>query len=193
MSGDTNNVTLWPDADVFIGSVASTNPADGVDFALTGSNPWAFAGILDGEAGFGETQNADSNNFFGWGVGIVATGRRNLVITRTFTAIEDNKQSLALRYDTSGITFSSGGRTGTLAGRDLQAKFKFGFQLQKGSTLHRRICKNYAQIETLGDVTEGENNIFSLPVTVTIYPEIDSTTGKPIYWQEYVGPVVVVP
>jgi hypothetical protein len=168
-------------------------PPTGVDFALTGSNPWAFAGILDGEAGFGETQNADSNNFFGWGVGVVATGRRNLVIARTFTAIEDNKQTLALRYDTSGITFGSGGRTGTLAGRDLQAKFKFGFQLQKGTHAAPPDLQELRPDRHPRDVTEGENNIFSLPVTVTIYPEIDPTTGKPIYWQEYVGPVVVVP
>jgi hypothetical protein len=188
MSGDTSNVTLWPDADVLIGSVASASPADGAAFALIGTDPWAFAGILDGSAGFTEDQSNDSNDFFGWGVGVIATGRKNIVITRTFTALEDNAQTLGLRYDTTGVTFSGGGYTGDLAGRDLQRKFRLALQLQSGDILKRQITKNYAQIETLGTVTEGEDGLFSLPVTVKIYPEIVS--GKPVYWETYKCPVV---
>jgi hypothetical protein len=191
MSGDTTNVTLFPDADVLIGAVTSDSPADGEDFALTGTDPWVFAGILDGSAGFTEDQANDSQDFFGWGVGVIATGRKNLVITRTFTALEDNPETLGLRYDTTGITFASGGYTGDLAGRDLQRRFRIAAQLQVGDTLKRMISKNYAQIDTLGTVTEGEDAIFSLPVTVKIYPEI--IDGKPVYWETYKGPVVVTP
>lgn len=189
MSGDTSNVTLFPNADVFLGSLLSADPTPGEAFALTGTNPWAFVGILDGDAGFGEDQNADSTDFAGWGVGVIATGRRNLAITRTFTALEDNEQTLGLRYDVTGVTFASGGYSGDLGGRDLQKKFRLAWQLQLGSTLKTRITKNFAQVDSLGTVTEGENNIFSLPVTVKIYPEIVS--GKPVYWTDYKGPVVV--
>lgn len=195
MSGDSSNVTLWPDADVLIGSVASDSPADGEAFALTGSDPWAFAGILDGDAGFTEDQSSDSTDFSGWGVGVVATGRRNLVITRTFTALEDNAETLALRYSTDGVTFTGANYTGTLAGRDLQKRFRLAFQTQLGDQLKRNISKNYVQIDSLGTVTEGENAIFSLPVTVKIYPEIttdpDSGLAIATYWETYRGPVVV--
>jgi len=195
MSGDTTNVSLWPNADVLIGAVTSDSPDPGEPFALTGTDPWAFAGILDGDAGFAEDQANDNNKFFGWGVGTIAVANRNLSITRTFTALEDNEETLGLRYDVSGITFTSGAYSGDLGGRDLQRQFRLAMQMQKAGKLKRFITKNYAQINSLGTVTEGENNLFSLPVTVEIFPTlvVDGDTGEvtPVYWETYLGPVVV--
>lgn len=183
--GDAANVTVWPDADVFVGPLAATIPTGGADFLLTGTDPWTFAGILDGSAGFGEDQSADEAKFFGWGAGVVATSNKNLSITKTFTAIEDNAVTLGLRYDVSGITFTAGGYSGDLAARDLAKKFRFGFQLKQGTTLLRKVTKNYAKISSLGTVTENEDGLPTLPVTVEVFPLVVS--GKPVYWSTYKG------
>lgn len=186
MAGDTDNVAVWSEADVLIGSLTATNPTDGAAFTLnappTTTTEWDFAGILDGAAGFGETQSNDSTDFPGWGVGTVATSRKNLAITRTFTVLEDNPITLGLRYDTSDVTFSTGGYSGTLAGRDLNEKFKVAFETRSGDVVKRLISKNHAQIESIGDVSEGEDNVASFAVTVKIYPDADGN-----FWETYKG------
>lgn len=191
MAGNTDNVAVWSEADVLIGPLTAVTPADGVDFSLVGADAWAFAGILDGAAGFSEAQTSASTPHYGWGYGEIATTRKDLAITRTFTAIEDNEETLALRYDTSGVTFTGANYTGELAGRDLQAKFRMAFETRSGATIKRFVTKNFAQIESLGDVSETEDNLANLPVTVKIYPEI--VDGQPVFWEVYKGPVVVIP
>src|SRR5690349_8740880 len=109
MSGDVDNVAVWAEADVLLGPLTAPNPAAGADFALTGTDPWGFAGILDGSAGFTESQSSTSTDHTGWGVGVVATTRKDLSITRTFTALEDNEETLRLRYNTDGIVFTADG------------------------------------------------------------------------------------
>lgn len=302
MAGNVNNVAVWSEADVLIGPLTAVTPADGVDFSLVGADAWAFAGILDGAAGFGETQSSTSTPHYGWGFGEIATTRKDLTISRTFTALEDNAQTMSLRYDTSGVTFAgtlaapvlaapttatTGGSlaastyyykvtalnaagetvgsnqvsqittgatstvglswaaiagatgykvyrstttngqstspalvatlgavtaytdtgtavsagavpatntatgatySGELAGRDLQGKFRMAFETRTGTTIRRYITKAFAQIDSLGDVSENEDNLAQLPVTVKIYPEI--VNGQPVYWEVYKGPAV---
>lgn len=188
MAGNTDNVAVWSEADVLIGPLTAVTPADGVAFTLTGGDAWAFAGILDGAAGFGETQSSESTAHNGWGYGEIATTRKNLTIMRTFTALEDNAETLGLRYDASGVTFTGANYTGDLAGRDLQAKFRVAFETRSGATIKRYITKNFAQVDSLGDVSETEDNLAALPVTLKIYPEI--VDGQPVYWEVYKGPVV---
>lgn len=192
MAGDTDNVAVWSEADVLIGSLTATNPTAGAAFTLNtaGGTPvtdqWDFAGILDGSAGFSESQSNDSTDYTGWGVGTVATSRKNLTITRTFTVLEDNPITLGLRYDTSDVTFNStggySGYSGTLAGRDLNEKFKVAFETRSDGVVKRLISKNYAQIESIGDVSEGEDNTASFSVTVKIYP---NASGE--FWETYKG------
>lgn len=185
MAGDTDNVAVWSEADVLVSGLTSTNPTAGAAFTLNGgavTTQWNFAGILDGSAGFAETQSNDSTDFSGWGVGTVATTRKNLAITRTFTVLEDNMTTLGFRYDVSGITVSGAGYSGTLGARDLSKKFKIAFETRTGATIKRLISKNHAEIESIGDVTEGEDNIASFPVTVKIYPDANGD-----FWVTYKG------
>jgi hypothetical protein len=184
MAGDTANVNVWSGADVLLGSLTATVPTAGAAFTMnatpgTGTN-WDFVGILDGGAGFSESQSNDSTDFPGWGVGTVATTRKNLAITRTFTVMEDNLVTLGIRYDVSGITVAGAGYSGTLKGRDLAEKFKIAFETRAGTAIKRLISKNYAMIESIGDATEGEDNVSSFPVTVKIYP---SSAGE--FWTTY--------
>lgn len=255
MAGDTDNVAVWSEADVLVGSLTATNPTAGAEFLLNNSprvvtvgttnastaitaasgtfsttqdvgasitgtgipvgatlsavgsttsatlsaaatatgasvsatitrlpGQWDFAGILDGSAGFNETQANDSTDFNGWGVGVVATSRKNLVITRTFTVLEDNATTLGLRYDTSGLVVAGDGYSGTLAGRDLSHKFKIAFETRTSDTVKRLISKNHAEIDSIGDVTEGEDNTASFPITVKIYPDANGE-----FWQTWKG------
>lgn len=186
MAGDTANVNVWSGADVLLGSLTAASPTSGAAFTMnatpgTGAN-WDFVGILDGGAGFSESQTNDSTDFSGWGVGTVATTRKNLSITRTFTVLEDNLITLGLAYDTSGLTVAGAGYSGTLKGRDLNEKFKIAFETRAGAVKKRLVSKNYASIESIGDKTEGEDNVASFPVTVKIYPLADGT-----FWDTYKG------
>jgi hypothetical protein len=190
MAGDADNVTVWADADVLIGDVAATIPSGGADFTLNDpdhtptpvTGQWDFAGILDGGQGFPESQSADGTDFFGWGKGVTATGRKNLAITRQFTCEEDNLVTLGLRYDTTDITPSADGYEGDLGGRNLQRKLKVAFQVETDGIINRRVSKNYAQIDAIGDVVESEDGIPLVPITVKIYPD---SAGK--YWAAYKG------
>lgn len=188
MSGDVSNVAVWAGADVLIGDIAATIPTSGAAFTLNaaGGTPvtgqWDFAGVLDGSNGFTEAQSNDSTDFEGWGLGVIATARKNLSITRTFTALEDNAVTRSLRYTTSGLTVTGSGYEGDLGGRDLQRKFKIAFQLATGTTIKRLISKNYAQVESIADVSEGENALATTQVTVKIYPD---STG--VFWHAYKG------
>ena len=186
MAGDTDNVAVWSEADVLLGSLTATNPATNAAFLLnadpTPVTEWDFAGILDGAAGFGETQANDSTDFMGWGVGVIASSKKNLAVTRTFTVLEDNPITLGLRYDTSAIVVAGTGYSGTLAGRDLNEKFKIAFETRSGGVLKRLISKNYAMIDSIGDVTEGEDNVASFAVTVKVFPNASNEL-----WVTYKG------
>lgn len=184
MAGDVDNVAVWAEADVLIGPLTATDPTGGADFLLTSGN-WDFVGILDGSAGFTESQTNTSTDHTGWGYGTVATTRKDLTITRTFTALEDNETTLGLRYDTSGVTFAGDGYSGELASRDLQGQFKIAFEVRTGDVIKRAISANFAQIDAIGDVAENEDGLASMQVTVKIYP--DTTSGDPVYWNVYKG------
>lgn len=187
MAGDVNNVAVWADADVLLGDLTAANPAGGAAFDTTATGGWDFVGILDGGNGFVESQSNDSSDFTGWGVGVVATTRSNLAITRQFTAIEDNLTTLGLRYDVDGVTAATtgDGYSGNLKARDLQRKFKIAFEVRTGTEIKRVISSNYAQIDSIGDATEGETALQQVQVTVKIYP--DSAGG---YWSTFKGAAV---
>lgn len=185
MAGDPNNAGVWAEADVLTAGLAVANPVGNAAFVVTTGN-WSPVGILDGSAGFSESQDFDSTDYFGWGFGKIASSRKNLAITKTFTALEENLVTLGLAYDASGLTVSSGVTSGDLAARDLNLKFKIAFELRggpgTGASLRRLISKNYAQIDSIGDVTEGEDNLMTRQVTVAIYPDANKK-----YWVYYKG------
>lgn len=181
-AGNPDNAEVWAEADVLIGTVASVIPVGGAAFALTGADKWSFVGLLDGGQGFSEAQTNDATDHNAWGFGVVATTRRNLAITKTFTVLEENLVTLALFYDTSGLTFTGDNYAGDLAGRDLTEKFRIAFATRSGGVEKRRVSKNFAQIDSIGDATEGEDALESRQVTVKIYPD-----DAGIYWYAFKG------
>lgn len=190
MAGNPSNAIAWSTADVYLASLAATNPTAGATFTLNATsggtagvvNAWDFVGLLDGSAGFAETQAFDSTDFSAWGAGVIATNKKNLAITKTFTCLEDNPTALALRYDTTGLTVTGANYSGTLKGRNLNTQYKVAFQVQTGTLGLRLISKNYAVVDSVGDATQGEDNISSFAVTMKVIP---NSSG--VYWDVYKG------
>lgn len=171
MAGDVNNAAVWAEADVLVGALTATNPADGAAFGVD----WSYAGLLDGDDGFGLSRDMDSSDFYAWGGILVATTRRNFKLTRTFTALEDNQVVWDLIWPGSDVTFTGNTYTGSIKVPDLQAKFKMAWETRSGDTLKRVISANYCQVEEVGEATESESDLQSYPVTVTVYPASDGT------------------
>lgn len=181
MAGDTDNTSVWSEADVYIGALDAPNPTGNAAFSLVDGD-WDLVGLLDGSAGFGEQQSIDSTDHNAWGYGVIATTRRNFKLTRTFTALEDNETVMGLIYDASGVTFTDEDYTGTLKVRDNALKFKIAFELRDGVKVRRMISANYGQIEEIGEVSESEDGIQSRPITVAIYPN-----GSQELWVTFKG------
>ncbi|HET7666542.1 MAG TPA: hypothetical protein VFK56_10830 [Mycobacterium sp.] len=190
MSGDVNNTAVWNEADVFIGDLAATNPTAGAAFTLNESSggtagtttEWDFVGLLDGSAGFGEQESITSTDHSAWGYGVITTTKKDFKLTRTFTALEDNTTVLGLLYDATGVTFTGNNFSGDLKVRDNSRQFKVAFETRSGTEIKRYISAGHAMVESIGQVTEGEDGLQSRPVTVTIYP--DSTK---VLWHTYKG------
>jgi hypothetical protein len=177
MAGDPQNAAVWANADVFIGATTATLPVDSTSGDLTGAafgSDWDAVGLLNGDDGFTESYDMDSDDFYAWGGILIATTRRNFKLMRKFTAYEDNPTMTSLLWPGSDITFDgSGGYAGKIRTPDLQHKFKIGFDTYTGGQLQRVVSTNYAQVEERGDKKQGESDLESIEVTVTIYPDAD--------------------
>lgn len=158
MAGDPNNATLWPDADVYVGSTTATNP---VDVSSPFGSDWDLVGLLDGDAGFVQSRDEEENDIFAWGGLLVRTSRRNFKQTVTFTAIEDNETTKALIWPGS----SSG---------DLKvprpARLKVAFEMREGDTVKRLISAFEAEVKINGDINDNEADITRYELIATIFP-----------------------
>jgi hypothetical protein len=163
MSGDPTNARLWTDADVYIAlSLTEADPAD-VNTAFGGG--WDLVGLLDGDDGFTEARDEDVNDHFAWGGILVRTSRAHFKLTKTFSALEDNDTTFALRWP------------GSTRGGDIivprPAQVKIAFETRDGDVIHRLISANYAEVTLNADVTENEPDLAKLEFLATIFPTGD--------------------
>lgn len=184
-TGDPTQVHPWADADVLFGPLTAATPTGGAAFTINATTGWTFGGVLDGAAGFSETESMDSAGYSGWGVGEIGETRRNYVLSLGFTLMQDDAVSQSLRYDTSGITVSGGGYSGTLGQRNLQKRFKLAQEVRSNGIISRRVTKNYAEISAIGDVKRGEDTPVMIPLTFKIRPTI--INNVPVFWDVYQG------
>lgn len=191
MAGDPTNAAVWANADVYIGALDAAIPAPGAPFGAD----WDAVGLLNGDDGFTESMGMDTTDFNAWGAGIIFTTRKNLKVTRQFTAYEDNETVFDLWYPGHDVTFDndgSGGYSGDIYVPDLQAKFKIAFETRSGDVIKRVISANYAQVDDRGDNKEGESDLASRPFTVIIYPAAADVDGKFKLFSTYRGPALTV-
>lgn len=163
MSGNNDKAAIWGDADVLTAPLGSPLPAT-LDDPFPAA--WNLVGLLDGEDGFGESRSVDREDHSAWGGRLVRTSSRNFVLTRTFTALEENATTTGLVYPGSDDGHIR------IPERHL---FLIAFVTYDGpDRVKRLITPKYAEVDEVGDVTENEAELRKFELTVKIYPDEDN-------------------
>lgn len=170
MSGDTKETALWEGADVFIAPVGTDGPEDltsewGVD--------WAPVGLLDGEAGFVHTRDADTSEHYAWGGVLFKRSKSKHKRNVKFSALEDNATVFALVNPGSTRTATAGVRRSTIK-VPTTAQFAIGMEVRDGDKIKRRYALT-AEVEEVADITESETDPVVYEITAVIFPEADTT------------------
>jgi hypothetical protein len=165
MAGNPDQANIWADANVYVAfDLDATDPAD-ADTPFGGD--WDLVGLLDGEEGFTEARDEDTEDHYAWGGVLIRTSRRNFKLTRSFTALETNEVTDRLRWPGSSATqilVPSGNRI---------ERVKVAFEMEDGDEIRRLISAYQAEITVDGDVNENEQDIASVPFMVTVFPDDD--------------------
>lgn len=165
MAGDPLNSNLWTEADVYIGGLDAVNPATVND--PFGSD-WDLAGLLNGDNGFVESRSEDTNDIYGWGGILIRTSRTHFKLTRTWTALEDNATTYALRWPGSSSTQIVVPRP---------ERTKIAFEVREDDKVHRVISANYVESVLNSDVTQNETELEAYEFLTTVFP-----TGGGVLW-----------
>lgn len=174
MAGDPLKANLWTDADVYVSTnLAAALPADaetafGVD--------WDLVGLLDGDEGFPESRDEDTDDKFAWGGILVRTSRNHFKLTKSFTALEDNETTYSLLWPGSSATQIVVPRP---------AKVLVAFETREGDKVRRLITANYAEISLDGDHGENETDLEAMTFAATIYP-----TGAGVLFDRQTTPIL---
>jgi hypothetical protein len=176
VAGDPLKANLWTDADVYISTnlsatlPANANTAFGVD--------WELVGLLDGDEGFPESRDEDTDDKFAWGGILVRTSRNHFKLTKNFTALEDNETTYSLLWPGSSATQIVVPRP---------AKVLVAFETREGDKVRRLITANYAEVSLDGDHGENEADLESMTFAATIYP-----TGAGVLFNRQTTPMLEV-
>ncbi|NDZ63559.1 Ig-like domain-containing protein [Streptomyces cyaneofuscatus] len=159
MAGDPTKANLWTDADVYVSfDLSATLPAD----ANTPFGPqWQLVGLLDGDEGFPENREEDTDDKFAWGGILVKTSRNHFKLTKSFTALEDNATVRRLVWP---------GSTETKIKVPVPEKCKVAFETREGEKVRRLATSLYAECSLDGDHGENETDLESATIVATIYP-----------------------
>lgn len=161
MGGEPANAHVWPEADVYIGTLAATNPADVTEAFGSG---WDLVGLLDGDQGFVHARSEDVNDRYAWGSILVRTTRKNYKETVAFTALEWNDTTRALVYPNSS--------PGTLVVPRPQ-RLKIALETREGDEVRRLISAYQAEVAVNADIVDKEDDITKYEFLATIFPTDD--------------------
>ena len=171
MAGDSDNATIWNNADVYWSSnVAATIPAD-VDTAFSAA--WDLVGLLDGDTGFGYEREEDVEKLKAWGGVLVRVSRRNFSLSVTFTALEDNDTTHDLIWPGS-----SGGQL--VVPKPIRGRI--GFETREGDRKLRRISYYQAEVAIDDTITDQEGDLTRYVFRAEIFP--DASEDPPILFVE---------
>lgn len=177
MSGDVTKASLWSDADVYY--TTNLSAAVPADAATAFSADWHLVGLLDGAAGFeSEGKFETVNDHYGWGGILIATTRSKWKETKKFSIQEDNEWTRALVYP--------GSAAGQISVPTI-ANIKLAFETRTGGKVRRVITTNYAQVEVDGSIKENEEDLTTVGLIATIFP--DSSANK-VLWTELSKPTI---
>jgi hypothetical protein len=162
MSGDPTQANLWTDADVYVSfNLAAALPADASE---DWGPDWDLVGLLDGDEGFPEQRDEDTDDKFAWGGVLVRTSRQHFKLTKSFTALEDNATVRRLVWP---------GSTETRIKVPRPERVLVGFETREGDKVRRLITSQYAECSLDGDHGENETDLESATIAATIYPTAD--------------------
>lgn len=180
---DTTILSFTSDTEVEMSANASATGAS-VAATLGATTGWKYAGLLDGGQGFEESIEVESTQHSAWGYGVILTTYKDQVLTRTFTALEENAAVMDLVYDTSSMTFDdeAGTYVGTLKVRDHTEQIRIAFVTRSGTTEKRLISKGYATVAPTTAGSDSEESLGSKTFEATIYPN-----GSQELWYAYKG------
>ncbi|NKS62372.1 hypothetical protein GS966_20015 [Rhodococcus hoagii] len=158
MARNKNNVNIWEDAHVYVNDV--------LDLPASGDAPvpesWKEVGILNGEAGFDEQRKWDEAKEHGWGVGHVATSRKNFEMTRTFEALEDN--------DVTSELYEPGSTADDVVVPRPARKYILFETINQNGKVERRITREKADIWAPGS-KRSESGVASKAFTADIFAD----------------------
>ncbi len=159
MAGDPLKANLWTDADVYISTnLSATLPANA---AIPFGPDWDLVGLLDGDDGFPESRDEDTDDKFAWGGILVRTSRQHFKLTKSFTALEDNDTTYSLLWPGSSPTQIVVPRP---------ARVRIAFETREGDKVRRLISAQYAEVALDGDHGENESDLESMTFAATIFP-----------------------
>lgn len=169
MAGDPTNASLWTDADVYVGPLTAVDPAT-IDDPF--SSDWDLVGLLDGDEGFTESRDEDTDDKYAWGGILVRTSRAHFKLTKSFTVLEDNATTRALIWP---------GSTDSQLIVPKPERIKLAFETREGDIVKRLITAQYAEVSVDGDITENETDLTSYSLVATIFP----TSGKVLFNRQF--------
>ncbi|MCX4993853.1 Ig-like domain-containing protein [Streptomyces longwoodensis] len=159
MAGDPTNANLWTDADVYVTwNLNAPLPASAED---PFGPDWHLVGLLDGDEGFPEGRDEDTDDKYAWGGILVKTSRSHFKLTKSFTCLEDNATTRRLVWP---------GSTETKIKVPRPEKVKVGFETREGDKTRRLITSLYAECALDGDHGENETDLESATIQATIFP-----------------------
>lgn len=157
MAGSPENASLWADADVYVSPTPFTATSTDDDLPVGG-----LVGLLSGDAGFGNTREMESNDFYAWGGILVRTSNRNIKVMKSFTLLEDNANTRSIVWPGSSATELRVPRP---------SRMYLAFELREGGRVRRQITRRPAQVMVDGDFSESEGDLTQYPISATIYPD----------------------
>lgn len=162
MAGDPTKANLWTDADVYVSfDLSAPMPAD---INAPFGPQWQLVGLLDGDEGFPEGREEDTDDKFAWGGILVKTSRNHFKLTKSFTALEDNATVRRLVWP---------GSTATKIKVPKPERCKIAFETREGEKKRRLISSQYAECNLDGDRGENETDLESATIAATIFPTSD--------------------
>lgn len=176
MSGTPANASVWADADVYIAAIGATVPAD-TSTPFNGS--WTLVGLLDGGDGFEESRDEDKKDHYAWGGILVATTRKNFKLTKKFSVLEDNTATRSLIWP---------GSTASSIIVPKPANILIAFETRTGGKVKRLISANYAQVDLVGSLKDGEEDLTKGQLEATIFP----TAGGVLFTRQAVPDITSI-
>lgn len=176
MSGETTNVRIWEEADVYFTDVVediTTIAPDDLDAEWP--EEWIPLGLLGEDDGIGETRTNQTSDKYAYGSILVRVTRSQEKETYTWAFLEDTDSIFKL-LNPDSLSEVDGDVTHRTYVVPNKSNIKaYGLERRDGDIISRIVIPT-------GEITEGgtgqwqDDELYERPVTMTLYPDGDKVT-----------------